>query len=375
MDPGNILIVDDNEQNVELLKIYLEEEEYNIYVAYNGQAALALIEKEDIDVVILDVLMPGMDGFTTCRKIKFELQRDELPVIMLTALDEREDRLKGLQAGADDFLTKPVDLPELIVKLRSNLRLKRAYDRVREQYEKLEYQLELARGVQQGLAHVELPAEFNIEIFYQPVEKIGGDVYDVIKLGKEKFGIFLADSSGHGVPAALVMVMLKLFFTDIINKEQRPDKLFSRLNKRMTNQFGDQLRSIFSTAIYLIVDQKEKTVSWVNAGHPYPLLISNNLNWQELTGNNMPLGILPEADYDLHQVCYQEELKILLYTDGLIDYLTNGEAELGSSDIEGIIADLNPTNNSPKTNFYNNLSKKMEQGQQRDDICYMLFNT
>ncbi len=125
---ARILAVDDNIQNVELLEGLLSSRGYEVVKAYNGLEALQKLEENDIDVVLLDVLMPKMDGYETCRRIKSRPESRLLPVIMLTALDSIEDKIKGIEAGADDFITKPFQKPELLARVKSFERLKGLLD-------------------------------------------------------------------------------------------------------------------------------------------------------------------------------------------------------------------------------------------------------
>ena len=125
---ARILVVDDTPLNVKLLAAKLEHEYYVVATATNGPKALELITAEPPDLVLLDVMMPGMDGFEVCRQIKADAATAHIPVVMVTALTETEDRVKGLQAGADDFLSKPIEPISLLARVRSLLRLKTLMD-------------------------------------------------------------------------------------------------------------------------------------------------------------------------------------------------------------------------------------------------------
>ncbi|HEY2357082.1 MAG TPA: PleD family two-component system response regulator [Phenylobacterium sp.] len=129
---ARILVVDDVEANVRLLKAKLEAEYYEVLTAPDGPTALALTAGEKPDVVLLDVMMPGMDGFTVCRRLKEDAETRHIPVVLLTALDGRADRVTGLEAGADDFLTKPIDDVMLFARVRSLTRLKSVMDELRQ---------------------------------------------------------------------------------------------------------------------------------------------------------------------------------------------------------------------------------------------------
>lgn len=128
MAPPIVLVVDDEEKNVKLFKAILSHEGLEVIVASNGQTALQLVEERLPDLILLDVMMPGMNGFDVCRRLKKEARTQMIPVLMVTALKEKEDRIMALHAGADDFLSKPIDGTELVVRVKSLLRIKRYYD-------------------------------------------------------------------------------------------------------------------------------------------------------------------------------------------------------------------------------------------------------
>ena len=130
--PARILVVDDSELNVKLLVEYLEFESYVVSTAADGFEALAKIEAEQPDIVLLDVMMPGLDGFETCRRIKADPATAHIPVVMVTALGEVDDLVRGFEAGADDFLTQPVNRSALMARVRSQLQRKRNYERILE---------------------------------------------------------------------------------------------------------------------------------------------------------------------------------------------------------------------------------------------------
>src|SRR5216684_9335668 len=128
---ARVLVVDDVELNVKLLEAKLSSEYFQVIPAYNGPTALELADSELPDIILLDVMMPRMDGFEVCRRLKANPRTTDIPVVMVTALSDIADRLRGLEAGADDFLTKPVSDIALFARVRSLVRLKRMMDELR----------------------------------------------------------------------------------------------------------------------------------------------------------------------------------------------------------------------------------------------------
>src|SRR5580693_8229665 len=128
---ARVLVVDDVELNVKLLEAKLSSEYFEVIVADNGEAALELAESELPDIILLDVMMPRMDGFEVCRRLKANPHTTDIPVVMVTALSDVADRLRGLESGADEFLTKPVNDTALFARVRSLVRLKRMMEELR----------------------------------------------------------------------------------------------------------------------------------------------------------------------------------------------------------------------------------------------------
>src|SRR5499433_2638463 len=128
---ARVLVVDDVEANVKLLEAKLSSEYFDVLSAYNGRTALQIAERELPDVILLDVMMPRMDGFEVCRQLKANRRTVDIPVVMVTALSDAANRVRGLEAGADDFLTKPVNDIALFARVRSLVRLKRMMEELR----------------------------------------------------------------------------------------------------------------------------------------------------------------------------------------------------------------------------------------------------
>lgn len=370
-----ILVVDDNRQNLVMLESFLQEEGYVTVTATSGEEALQILEREDnIKLILLDVIMPGIDGIEVCKKIKFAMGRDELPIILVTSLDAREDRLEGLEAGADDFITKPIDWAELMARVKSSMRFKQAHDRVQKQHQRLEHQLELARRVQTTLANLDLPEELPGEVFYSPMEKVGGDVYDAVKLSEGKFGILLADAMGHGVPAAMIMVMVKLIFRSLYYDESSPGGVMGKINTRLADIFQNDIEDMFVTGVYMVYDQIKEELRFCNAGHPPPLLFNSGGNVKELTSNNMPMGIASDNNFKCEKVDITNFSEVFIYTDGLVEHMNSDLPELTEENINHILAKTaGKIKSENNTLFYQKLKKEIELKKRNDDITYMFL--
>jgi DNA-binding response OmpR family regulator len=189
--PAKILVVDDTPQNVKLLADLLAGKGYAVVTAASGPEALELIDREPPDLVLLDVVMPEMSGYEVCRRLRARPDTQVLPVVMVTALDPAQERVKGLEAGADDFLSKPIDLPELLARVRSLLRIKRLHDDLRELNRTLE------QRVQEQVAQLERLGRLKRFFSPQLAEAIvSGGAEDPLRIHRREITVVFLDLRG-----------------------------------------------------------------------------------------------------------------------------------------------------------------------------------
>ncbi|HAI68230.1 MAG TPA: histidine kinase, partial [Gammaproteobacteria bacterium] len=176
----SILIIDDNPTNLSVLVDYLEDYGFEIMVAREGEIGLERAKIAHPDLILLDVMMPGIDGFETCRRLKAKWQITELPILLLTAKNQVEDLVIGLEVGANDYLTKPISKNELLARLKTHLNIKR----LREENLRMGAELEVSRRLQQMLLPTEKELQqidgLDIAGFMEPADEVGGDYYDVL---------------------------------------------------------------------------------------------------------------------------------------------------------------------------------------------------
>ena len=316
---GKVLIVDDLSTNRQLLQRYLCEK-YITLTAKNGKEALRMIDEESPDIILLDVIMPVMDGYETCRYIKNKESIQNIPVVMITSLSEKKNRIEGLESGADDFLIKPIDSYELLTRVKSLIRIKRYNDQILNQNRLYEKELEIARQVQKSIlsmgSDMELSGlDFHVE--YIPWLKVGGDYFNISRIEKDLVGIFLSDVMGHGVSASLITMVLKTLF-EMYMQEKNPDYFLSIINKELCKMFGSTL--IYATGVYLLIDLAHKKLLYTNAGHPEIILFhEEEEELEHLNSEGKPLGIYEDSEYKRLEKDLKSGDKILLYTDGLTD--------------------------------------------------------
>lgn len=132
-----VLVVDDDERNIRLILLMLSKDDYHILSATGGAEAIEMVAENEPDIILLDIMMPGIDGFEVCKRLKADNQNKHIPVIMVTALQDREHKMRAMEAGADDFISKPIDQTELLIRVKSLLRLKRYHDQLKTSFDEL----------------------------------------------------------------------------------------------------------------------------------------------------------------------------------------------------------------------------------------------
>src|SRR6516165_4038245 len=231
LSESRVLIVDDVKANVDVLVQALRDE-YKLSVALSGENALRSAEKNPPDLVLLDIVMPGMDGYEVCRRLRASPPTREVPVMFLSSLEDVVNKARGFEAGGNDYLTKPFEVLEVKARVRSLLKAKAYSDAVKE---KLASELRIAREIQLGI----LPADISgctrgtgldIHAILEPAREVGGDLYEVLVAGKDRVVVVVGDVSGKGIPAALFMAVTTTLVRVIARDVERPEEILARVN-------------------------------------------------------------------------------------------------------------------------------------------------
>lgn len=325
MDPDKpiILMVDDYAINLELLEAYLQSSAPNAQLvkAMTGLEAMKAFWDHDLDLVLMDVMLPDISGFELCLMMKEIRKDDYLPIVMITALHDKESLLEGLSSGADDFLTKPVNREELSIRVRNLLRLRSTTSDLNNRYRELSHELHLARTLLTDFMPQHLPdiPGMYMEVIYEPSSFIGGDFYDVIEIDDQHVGFFLADVKGHGVASAMMIAMLKEQLLQSQPFWTQPGALFNKLNQNLYEFFSQNLNDYFITALYMIYHRDKKELRWSNAGHN-PAVYFCDEGFKILSEpGGMPFGIMNETIYEEGVVPVKQRCGVMMYTDGIFE--------------------------------------------------------
>ena len=326
-----ILAVDDDIDILELIQMSLTAEGFDVITANDGMSGLEKAKAYSPDLILLDLMMPVMDGFEVIGKLRVDEQTRAIPVIMLTARAQTHERVQGLHAGADDYVTKPFDLDELTARIEAVLgrTLPTKYINplistmgdwfTEEGVEQLASHLEAAAMIQQNLIPQKAPdlPGFDIAGFLRSSMTVSGDFYDFILLDDNRLGIAIADVRGKGIPAALLMVMIRTTLRLICREETSPDAVLKRINDLLAIDTDPDL---FATMVYAILDSAAMTFTYSSAGHCYPMHLKNRgAEVGQLEVGGMILGTFDYATFESETIPLAPNDEILLYTDGVTE--------------------------------------------------------
>jgi phosphoserine phosphatase RsbU/P len=327
-----ILVVDDDATSRKMLVRTLSSAGYDCYESDNGAETLKLVHSEQPSLLLLDFDMPGLDGAEVLKRMRAD--RDsavaQIPAIMLTGHGGEESEVLCLEAGADDFVTKPINTAVLRARIETQLRLRsmrRQLQQQKEELEKwrdnLERDLAAARLTQQSLIPQKPPAlpGWEVAACYRPVIQVGGDIYGWLRVRDGRILFWIADATGHGASAALLTALAKLLFHHGSVEHDAPAAIMQAVNSDFRNIFG--ARS-FMTAMCVALDPTSGRANVVGAGHP-PLLIARHDGGADSVASSAPpLGLVERAQFIETIVDLRPGDAFVLYTDGLFG-AANGE--------------------------------------------------
>ena len=336
-----ILIVDDNPEALDIFEARLATLDYEIITATDGETGLAMARREKPDLILLDIMMPIMDGLTVCRQLKSDPALPFIPIILVTAKSDTKDVVAGLEAGGDEYLTKPVEHAALVARVKSMLRFKALHDQVLEQSVQLEKQLEAATKVQR-LFWPEIPkmeAGSHVWAISVPAAYVGGDLYDVIKLQDGSWLLYVADVVGKGAPAALIMAALSTKIRSEVILQNKIDHLIKTVNNGMYNLMTDE--DYFATIILGRYWPSNGKMRLVICGHPQPLWIVKK-GFKELPLlKGISLGVKPDAQYEKIEISLSPGESLLFFSDGVVEAENEQEELFGTERLTNYILNAN----------------------------------
>lgn len=319
-----ILVVDDTEANRKLLAWILEDDGHSVVEARDGKQAVELFKQNDIDLVLMDVMMPVMDGFEATQAIKEYLGDRHVPIIFLTALSDNASLAKCLSIGGDDFLSKPINEQVLQAKIKAHSRIKDLNEQLNRQNRQLtrlnqltQREHEIAKTVfDNALAASRVDCD-NIRQYISPAATFNGDLLLVSVSPSGGLYALLADFTGHGLPAAIGAIPMSQTFFDATQQGASVSSIARALNKVLTKFLPDYM---FAAAAIAELSADGKRLSMWMGGMPEAILTDERGRLkQRIESTHMPLGILQDDEFERnpHIIEVEPGDRLYLYTDGI----------------------------------------------------------
>lgn len=332
-----VLVVDDAPSNIQVVNSILKES-YKVRIATNGARALELVKLDPApDLILLDVMMPGIDGYEVCARLKMDPETKEIPVIFLTGQTETADETRGFDVGAVDYIHKPFSPAIVQARVQTHLTLRGIREQLGLQLLTIQKELETARQIQLSILPREIPKINGLDIAarYIPMTAVAGDFYDFIVVDDQHVGILVADVSGHGMPAALIASMLKIALAGQASHAADPAALLHGLNLALCGKFQHH----YVTAAYVYLDVVKRTLTYAGAGHP-PLLVWNpkQEGVRDILENGLFLGKFEMATYSALEQPLGPNDWVLLYSDGIPETVDSSDVQFGDKQFRQFLA-------------------------------------
>jgi serine phosphatase RsbU (regulator of sigma subunit) len=331
-----VLIVDDEPFNLDYLQQELEGDGFQILTAANGQEALERVASDAPDLILLDIMMPVMDGFEALRRLKAIPASRSIPVIIISAASDLKNMVKGIGLGAEDYLPKPFEPTLLRARLASSLEKKRLHDLEQLYLKGLERELDIAREIQQGFLPAELPHVdgWGLAAHFQAAREVAGDFYDAFMLADGRLVFFVGDVCGKGVGAALFMTLFRSLLrapftmdvrrseagTEAFPADQRLQQVVSLTSNYVTDTHAEAY--MFATVFIGVIDPRDGTLTYVNCGNEAALLLGDT-STRQLGPTGPVVGIIPDAHFGVKQVVLQKGELLVAFTDGITDAMNS----------------------------------------------------
>jgi len=339
-----ILAVDDTQANLDLLVAVLSNAGHSVTLAKSGEEAIASYQTDCPDVVLMDVMMPGIGGIEATRRIR-ALDTDHwVPIIYISALSHRDDIVKGLEAGGDDYLAKPIDIVLLLSKINAMQRIHALEEKLRKSNTQLdsyrhhsERELNMARKLMDHMVEGSSSQLQGVELWLQPAANLGGDLLITQQFDHGREYLLLADAMGHGLSAAMPLIPLVQVFSDMTRSGKTVAEIVLEMNTRLS---GLLPVGNFVAVTLIGMDRAKRSLEIWNGGNP-PVLLTDSSGkvTRKFKSRHLSLGILRGNDFDAGTETYSwsEERYLTLYSDGLADATNATGDEFGE---EGILKAL-----------------------------------
>ncbi|OWV56254.1 fused response regulator/phosphatase [Mameliella alba] len=398
-----VLVVDDSRAQLKMVETMVRRWGYEVMTADSGHQALEIVRRTPPDLILSDWMMPGMTGLEFCRHFRSLSQNGYGYFILLTSKSEKGDIAKGLDAGADDFLTKPVNAHELRARIKAgerivsmerqlsekNRQVSDALEELREIHTAIDNDLRQARTIQQSLVPERICEVLTsrVSLLLRPCGHVGGDLVGVFKPGFGRLGLYSIDVSGHGITSAMVTARVAGYLSSTFPEqnvalERRFDRFYAMREPAETAQMLNQRLAAdpgveeYLTMAYVAADLASGRMRMVQAGHSPPLLLRADGSHDFIGDGGLPIGLVDEVSYDQHDFQLQSGDRLLLYSDGFTEAVMKNGEMLGDDGLVEIFRESARTGSGPDLleDMFWRLTQQMESAAKLgDDVSAALL--
>lgn len=309
-----VLVIDDSPIDRLMLSSILQKDGYHPITAADGSEGIQQARERQPDIILLDVLMPGENGFETCARLKMDPATNLIPVIFLSSKNDKESRIAGLTGGGVDYITKPFETEEVLARLRIHLRIKQAFRALIEQQKNQLSQLTNAQHA--ILVQPEDMPEAKFAAHYRPLHAAGGDFYDVIPLGDGIDGYFSADIGGHDLGAAFITSALKALLRQNFSSLYTPLEIMGLLNSVLLSVLSE---GVLISACCVRLNRRSNRLIVVDAGHPPLLHLDSKGTAGFISAKGDLLGAFNAPYFESVEVKVAKGDRLFFFSDGLIE--------------------------------------------------------
>jgi len=399
---STVLVVDDTPENIDLLDNVLNQD-YNVKAALNGEKALKIAGSENPpDIILLDIMMPGMDGYQVCRRLKSDPKTQDIPIIFVTSMSEVEDETRGLEVGAVDYITKPISPMIVKARVKNHLELKKAREYLKNQnkilelrveertgevldlqrvefelraaQEKVENELNIAAQIQRSILPSDFPVfpeydGFDLYAMMTPAREVGGDFYDFFFVDDDHLAVIVADVADKGVPAALFTMVSRTIFRSIARQRKSPSQVMTEANDLLCegNDTG-----MFVTTFLAYYHLPTGRLTYSNGGHNPALLFGPEGLCREFACKHGPaLGVRPGLMYTEDVDTLEPDQVLIMYTDGVTEACSPDDELFGMDRFTKLVCNCESLNLSQMFDRIDKDLKEFQQGNLFDDITVL----
>ncbi len=366
-----ILIVDDEILNVTVLGDLLKDD-YTVMVAKNGKQALKVVEMQNPDLVLLDIMMPEMDGYEVCKRLKDNPVTKDIPVIFISAMGQEEDETKGLELGAVDYIRKPISPAITKSRVKTHIELRNTYKELESQKNRMQQELDVGHRMQLGMLPTVFPDHDNFSIYasLRPAKEMSGDFYDFFLIDDNHVVFCVGDVSGKGVPAALFMAQTKILLKSHITSADSMAESVYRVNFMLSQ---DNDAGMFVTLFLACINLKTGELQYVNCGHQPPLILRSNGELERMQNpQDIILGVMEDYQYTSLRSDLNTEDAILIYTDGITEAIDSNKNMYGEERLMNLLKSSNGvTPQQMVKNIIDDVDSFADEIDQFDDITVL----